>query len=64
MGFLKLQFVAEYEKIEGGPFGDTKYFRRKTKNEHFEQFQSAENVKGGHLGFFNIHYVVKKNRNK
>ena len=24
LGFLKLQFVAKYQKIEGGPFGDKK----------------------------------------
>ena len=26
LGFLKLQFVAKYQKIEGGPFGDKKTF--------------------------------------
>ena len=34
--FLKIQFVAKYQKIERGPFGDIKNFSRKMKNENFE----------------------------
>ena len=32
LGFLKIQFVAKYQKIEGGPFGDIKKLSKK-KNE-------------------------------
>ena len=31
LGFLKLQFVAKYQKFEGGPFGDKKNNSKKVK---------------------------------
>ena len=38
LGFLKVQFVAKYQKkVEGGPFGDYKKLSKKTKNENFEK---------------------------
>ena len=47
------------------PFGDIKKFRKKflnfqkTINENFNSLIVPENVKGGPLGFFNIHSVAK-----
>ena len=29
LGFLKLQFAAEYQKVQGGPFDDKKTFEKK-----------------------------------
>ena len=31
LGFLKIQFVAKYQKIEGGPFGDIKKLSKKKR---------------------------------
>ena len=60
LGFLKIQFVAKYQKkIEGGPFGDIKKLSKKTKNHHFEQSHSDEKCRRGALGFFNIPSVAK-----
>ena len=51
---MKLQLVAKYEKqLEGTPFGDfKKKFRKKIKNEIFEQCHSAEKCKRGTLWDF------------
>ena len=35
LGFLKFQFVAKYQKIEEGRFGDTKIFRKKIERGPF-----------------------------
>ena len=35
MGFLKFQFVDEYEKIERGPFGDLEKFSKKNQKMRF-----------------------------
>ena len=54
---MKLQLVAKYEKVEGGPLRDFKTFR---ENEIFEQYHSAEKrKKGDPLGYFDIHCVAK-----
>ena len=45
---MKLQLVAKYQKIEGGPFGDFKKFPKKfLKKVIFEQCHSAEKSKTG-----------------
>ena len=60
MGFVKLQVVANYENIDGGPFGDFKKF----ESEIFEQYHSAEECKTREpFGIFDIPCVAK-NRNK
>ena len=51
LGFVKLQLVAKYEKIKGGPLGDFKISEKKL-NEIFERCHSAEKCKGGPLGNF------------
>ena len=53
LGFLKLQFVAKYEKKCRKPFGD---FRKIQKN---QSVTVPKNVKGGYLGYFNVHSVEK-----
>ena len=62
MGFLKFQFVAKYlKKIEARP---CKNFEKKSKNQIFEQCDSAEKCKRGDpLDFSNTHSVAKY-RNK
>ena len=52
MGFLKLQFVAKYEKNERGHFGDIRKFSEKeTKIEIFEQSVPKRSRTGDPLGF-------------
>ena len=60
LGFLKLQFVAKYEKIEGDPLETLKIFQ---KIENIEHCHSAENCKRGTLCFFNIHSVANYQTN-
>ena len=56
---MKLQLVAKYEKIEGGPFGNIKKFQ-KNFQEIFEQYHSAEKCKrGDRLAFVKLKLVAK-----
>ena len=43
LGFLKLQFAAKNQKLEGGPFGDKKKLKKKVA-------QWRKNSKGGPCG--------------
>ena len=59
-GFVKLQLVAKYKKIEGEPFRNLKKFPKKAFSTSFLKCHSAEKCKRGDpLGFFNIHCVAK-----
>ena len=50
---MKLQLVAKYEKIEGGPFGDLKKIPQKLYEKViFEQCPSVEKCKRGTLWDF------------
>ena len=67
MGFLKIQFVAKYQKkMKERPFGDIEKFRKifeifkkKQKMRTFNSLIAPKNVKEGPLGFFNIHSAAK-----
>ena len=50
LGFLKIYFIATYQKIAGDPLETLK--KNLTKNENFEQSHSAEKCKGGALWAF------------
>ena len=54
LGFLKLQFVAKYEKkIKGGHFGDfKKILKNKQKLRFLNSVTVPKNVKGGPFGIF------------
>ena len=58
MGFLKIQFVAKYQKkLEGGPFGDKKSSKKK--------LHSAEkNLKGDPINSSGFVSYVKKGVNE
>ena len=53
MGFLKIQFVAKYQKkIEGGPFGDIKKLsKKKRKMIYLNSLIVTKNVEGGLWAF-------------
>ena len=57
-------FLAKYQKIEGGPFGDIKKVEKKTKKDHIEQSHGDEKCSRGALGFFNIPSVAKYQKMK
>ena len=57
---MKLQLIAKFQKIEGGPFGNIKKIRKDFEIEIFERCHSTENCeRGDPLGFFDIHCVAK-----
>ena len=49
LGFLKFQFVAKYQKIEEGRFGDTKFFEKKLKGDPSDSSDSANAQKSSWL---------------
>ena len=50
--FFNNHSVAKFQKMKGNPLKSLKFFRKKTKNENFEQSHSAENSeKRDTLGF-------------
>ena len=62
MRFYNIHSVAKYQKIEGGPFGDfTKMSKKKTKNENFQQFHSAEKSEGTAWDFLTKVFVLLQN---
>ena len=60
MGFVKLQLVAKYEKIKGGPLGDFKKFPRKILKVRFlNSFTVPKNVIEGTLWNFLTSIVLQ-----
>ena len=64
MGFLKIQFIGKYQKIEGTLRRHLKIFKKKRKMRYFNSPIVPKKVKGGPLGFFNIHPVAKYQKNE
>ena len=52
LGFLKLQFAAKNQKLEGGPFGDKKKFKKSRT--------VAKKFKGGTLWSCPVLYLTLK----
>ena len=63
--FLKIQSVAKYQKVEGGPFGDIlkkleKFSKKKRKMRFLKQSHSAEKLERGDLlGFLKLQFAAK-----
>ena len=65
MGFLKIQFVAKYQKIVGGSFGGIKKFSgKKRKMGILKQSHSSEKLeRGDPLGFLKLQFAANYQRN-
>ena len=62
MGFVKLQLVAKFQKIEGGTlWSHLKKFEKILKLRFLTSVTVPKIVKGDPLGFFDIHCVAKYN---
>ena len=64
MDFLKIQFVAKYQKMKKRPFGRKKVrkffkFQKKTKNDKFLQSHSVEKCKRGPFRLFQHSFSCK-----